>query len=70
MLNLLRLHEGFTEAAFQARTGLTMRAISTPLERAIARGWLEHTGTRIRPTALGQRYLNNVLELFLENTGD
>ncbi|MFT4196916.1 MAG: radical SAM family heme chaperone HemW [Pseudoxanthomonas sp.] len=65
MLNLLRLHEGFDPADFQARTGLAPEAIAAPLEQAFARGWLRRDGARIRPTALGRRYTNDVLELFL-----
>ncbi|HEY0333911.1 MAG TPA: radical SAM family heme chaperone HemW [Stenotrophomonas sp.] len=65
MLNLLRLHEGFRLADFSACTGLPAEAIAVPLAQAQARGWLEHAGDRIRPTELGHRFTNDVVELFL-----
>ena len=65
MLNALRLVEGFSLAAFQARCGLPVEAIAAPLEEAVARGWLEHSGERVVPTALGRRFNNDVVALFL-----
>lgn len=65
MLNALRLHEGFAVAAFEARTGLPYAAIAAQVEQAVARGWLERDGGRIRPTALGRRFANDVIGLFL-----
>ncbi|NLW95856.1 MAG: radical SAM family heme chaperone HemW [Xanthomonadaceae bacterium] len=65
MLNALRLVEGFSLAAFQARCGLPVEAIAAPLEEAVARGWLEHNGERVVPTALGRRFNNDVVALFL-----
>jgi oxygen-independent coproporphyrinogen-3 oxidase len=35
------------------------------LAQAQARGWLAREGARIRATELGQRFLNDVIELFL-----
>jgi len=66
MLNALRLHEGFTWAQFEARTGLPRAAIAAPLATALADGWLDDDGERVRPTALGRRFTNDVLELFLD----
>ncbi|GAB6197211.1 radical SAM family heme chaperone HemW [Lysobacter xanthus] len=66
MLNALRLHEGFDWTQFEARTGLARDAVRAPLEHAIARGWLEVDGLRVRPTELGRRFTNDVLELFLD----
>jgi len=65
MLNALRLVEGFGPALFQARTGLPLSAVEAALKRAEARGLIERGATLIRPTALGARFLNDLLELFL-----
>jgi len=65
MLNALRLHEGFAPAAFEAGTGLPLARIQPLLELAFARDWLHSEHGRIRPTALGRRFLNDVTGLFL-----
>jgi oxygen-independent coproporphyrinogen-3 oxidase len=65
MLNLLRLHEGFTRTAFEMRTGLPVAAITGPLAQAVAAGWLVEDGERIRPTESGLRYANDAIALFL-----
>lgn len=67
MLNALRLTEGFRLQDFEARTGLPRTAIERPLREAIARGWLEARAERILPTALGSRFGNDVIELFMED---
>ncbi|MFZ5657819.1 MAG: radical SAM family heme chaperone HemW [Pseudomonadota bacterium] len=66
MLNALRLHEGFDWAQFESRTGLPRAALHAPLAEAGARGWLVDDGLRVAPTEAGRRYLNDVLELFLD----
>jgi len=66
MLNLLRLHEGFTEADFAASTGLDPAVLAAPLAQAQARDWLEPVTGRWRPTELGRRFTNDVIELFLD----
>jgi oxygen-independent coproporphyrinogen-3 oxidase len=67
MLNLLRLHEGFSLADFSARTGLAADALAAPLAQATQRGWLEEAAAgRWRPTELGRRFTNDVIELFLD----
>ena len=70
MLNLLRLHEGFAERDFASRTGLAPPVLAPGLARAEAEGWLEASdapagGRRWRPTALGRRFTNDVMALFL-----
>jgi len=67
MLNALRLVDGFALAAFEARTGLPASAIAAPLAEAEARGWLRREGGAIRPTALGRRFGNDVISLFLDD---
>ncbi|MGH8091233.1 MAG: radical SAM family heme chaperone HemW, partial [Rudaea sp.] len=65
MLNALRLNAGFGLADFSARTGLPESAIAAQLAQGQARGWIERAHGRIRATELGQRFLNDVIELFL-----
>jgi oxygen-independent coproporphyrinogen-3 oxidase len=65
MLNALRLNAGFDLADFSSRTGLAADAIASTLAQAQARGWLAREGARIRATELGQRFLNDVIKLFL-----
>jgi oxygen-independent coproporphyrinogen-3 oxidase len=65
MMNALRLSDGFEVSAFVERTGLPIVVAEQPLARAEARGLLERDHVRVRPTALGQRYLNDLLGLFL-----
>ncbi|MGY1530301.1 radical SAM family heme chaperone HemW [Luteimonas sp. A649] len=65
MLNVLRLHEGFALADFEARTGLPRTAIDRELGEAVSRGWLHIGGERVVPTALGRRLGNDVVSLFL-----
>ena len=65
MLNLLRLHEGFALADFEARTGLSRDSLLPPLALARERGWLAIEANRVRPTAQGRRFANDVIALFL-----
>ena len=65
MLNALRLVEGFELKLFTERTGLPLTAIESRLRQAEERGLLERDWKRIRPSARGQRFLNELLELFL-----
>ncbi|HET8898785.1 MAG TPA: radical SAM family heme chaperone HemW [Rhodanobacteraceae bacterium] len=65
MLNALRLIDGVPLADFAARTGLDPSAIAAPLEEARRRGWLVAEPERLATTALGQRFLNDVIALFM-----
>jgi oxygen-independent coproporphyrinogen-3 oxidase len=66
MLNALRLNEGFSLADFEARTGLPRAAIAGELGTASQREWLSIDGDAVRPTALGRRFANEVMLLFLK----
>lgn len=67
MLNALRLVEGFALAQFEAATGLPRAAIDRNLDIAQAKDWLDIEGDQVRPTALGRRFGNDVIALFLES---
>ena len=65
MLNALRLTGGVEARMFAERTGLSLNAIDARLDAAEARGLLYRDHMIIRPTALGQRFLNDLQEMFL-----
>ncbi|HET8765574.1 MAG TPA: radical SAM family heme chaperone HemW, partial [Rhodanobacter sp.] len=65
MLNALRLIDGVPMADFTARTGLPTDAIAAPLANARQRSWLTAEDGRLHTTALGQRFLNDVIESFM-----
>ena len=65
MMNALRLTGGFETKLFEERTGLPLQAISIRLAEALKQGLIMQDLNHIRPTLLGQRYLNNLLEVFL-----
>ncbi|SEI59989.1 radical SAM family heme chaperone HemW [Frateuria terrea] len=66
MLNALRLHEGVSLQAFAERTGLPLDRIAPALAQARARGWLQDEPHRLQPSLLGQRFLNDLIGLFLD----
>ncbi|HYQ90924.1 MAG TPA: radical SAM family heme chaperone HemW [Candidatus Competibacteraceae bacterium] len=65
MLNALRLVEGFPAGLFSERTGLPLQRLLPLLNQAKERELLEWNAHFIRPTELGRRFLNDLLELFL-----
>lgn len=65
MLNTLRLTDGFSVNLFSERTGLGINAIELAMNQAESRGLLYRDHQRIRPTMLGQRFLNDLQQLFL-----
>jgi oxygen-independent coproporphyrinogen-3 oxidase len=67
MMNALRLNEGFGSMLFQERTSLPLLNIRRELEEAERRGLLFRDHQRIAPTQLGQRFLNDLLEIFLRD---
>ncbi|MBK9161753.1 MAG: oxygen-independent coproporphyrinogen III oxidase-like protein [Nitrosomonadales bacterium] len=67
MMNALRLNGGFDSALFQERAGLPLLSLRHELEQAEQRGLLVRDQSRIAPTELGQRFLNDLLEIFLRN---
>jgi putative oxygen-independent coproporphyrinogen III oxidase len=65
MLNTLRLTGGFAPNLFSERTGLQINAIDGALNAAEAKGLLYRDHQIIRPTELGQRFLNDLQQMFL-----
>jgi len=65
MMNALRLNEGVPAALFEERTGLPLVVCATALEQARKKDLIERDATWLKPTLRGQRFLNDLLELFL-----
>jgi oxygen-independent coproporphyrinogen-3 oxidase len=65
MLNALRLVDGFEVKLFAERTGLSLGAVERNLEQAEQKGLLERDWKRIKPSAKGRLFLNELLQLFL-----
>jgi oxygen-independent coproporphyrinogen-3 oxidase len=65
MLNALRLTEGFDPNLFGERTGLSITAIDKALNEAEGKGLIYRDFKLIKPTGLGQRFLNDLQEMFL-----
>jgi len=65
MLNAMRLNGGVEPRMFAERTGLSLNAIEGRLDAAEAKGLLYRDHMLIRPTDLGQRFLNDLQEMFL-----
>lgn len=68
-LNVLRLPEGFTLDLFQDRTGLAPATIAGIVRQAVGDGLMEqwptaHGQPRLRPSALGLRFLNDLIARF------
>jgi putative oxygen-independent coproporphyrinogen III oxidase len=60
----LRLNEGFDPALFEGRTGLPFVRLAGPIEAARRRGLLALDGERLRASALGRRFLNDLIQHF------
>lgn len=65
MMNALRLTSGFETKLFQERTGKSIQSINLGVKTALEKELIQQDLQRITPTLLGQRYLNDLLALFL-----
>jgi oxygen-independent coproporphyrinogen-3 oxidase len=63
-LNGLRLIEGVDRADFTRTTGLPWSRIEPRVRRAVVDGMLACVGTRVVPTALGRRFLDDLVQRF------
>jgi oxygen-independent coproporphyrinogen-3 oxidase len=66
MLNALRLVDGFDPNLFGERTGMPITAIEQALNAAEGKGLIYRDFKLIKPTELGQRFLNDLHEMFLQ----
>jgi putative oxygen-independent coproporphyrinogen III oxidase len=67
MMNALRLTEGFAVRLFEERAGMPLTAVLERLDVAERRGLIERDHARVRPTPLGRRFLNDLLQIFLHD---
>jgi oxygen-independent coproporphyrinogen-3 oxidase len=65
MMNALRLIDGVTIDLFKQRTGLNIQLLADAILKGQSKGLLKIENGRLQPTLLGQRFLNELLELFL-----
>jgi oxygen-independent coproporphyrinogen-3 oxidase len=65
MMNVLRLKEGVPLSLFNERTGLPFSTAEDRLRPAEAKGLVEWDSDTLKPTTNGQRYLNDLLQLFM-----
>ncbi len=65
MMNALRLNQGFASSLFQERTGLPLLVVQRQLAAAEQRGWLQRDHQHLAPTVQGQRFLNDLIGIFL-----
>ena len=65
MMNALRLIDGVPLNLFQARSGLSLDTLTVAIKKAQDKGLLLVENQTLKPTLLGQRFLNDLLELFL-----
>jgi putative oxygen-independent coproporphyrinogen III oxidase len=68
MMNALRLTDGIPPSLFLDRTGLPLNCIRPELERAESKGLIKWDIRQLKATATGQRYLNDLLQLFMPET--
>ena len=65
MMNALRLNGGFPLVLFEERAGLPLASALPQLDTAERRGLIVRDHQRVTPTALGRRFLNDLLQIFL-----
>lgn len=65
MMNALRLNDGVPQPLWRERTGLDFGAIEASWTRLEEKGLVEMAQGNLRPTELGRRYLNSVLQEFI-----
>jgi oxygen-independent coproporphyrinogen-3 oxidase len=70
MLGALRLSGGFTVELFEARTGLPFAAVRDTIHALADEGLLESDGAGVRATALGHRFLDDVIGRFFGTQDD
>jgi len=68
MMNALRLIDGVELRLFVERTGVPVHALRKPLDAAEQSGLIERDHVRVRPTLRGQRFLNDLLQIFLSDS--
>jgi len=66
MLNALRLNDGFSLDLFTERTGLNAETVFSSLSLAEERKLISLENQIVKPTELGQQFLNDLVSIFLK----
>jgi oxygen-independent coproporphyrinogen-3 oxidase len=64
-MNSLRLNNGFDIVSFEQKTNLSINEIKKELSIAKEKQLIVEINGRIKPTILGQHFLNELLQIFL-----
>ncbi len=64
-MNALRLNEGFDQKLFEVRTGLSFETYQVTVDRLLSKGLLDQQDSRIACSETGRRFLNDVVQEFL-----
>ena len=67
MMNAMRLNEGTPVELFKLHTGLPIDAAEEKLQEAREKDLLEFNTIHIKPTEHGRRYLNDLLQIFVDD---
>ena len=67
MMNALRLNQGFKKKLFSSNTGISLDQIKKELDEAKDKKLLVETSDMIKPTILGQQFLNELLQIFMRD---
>lgn len=67
MLNALRLAKGIPVSLFEERTGLSAAILQPKIEKAQNKKLLVDSQSLLQPTELGQRFLNDLIGIFLND---
>ena len=67
MMNSLRLNNGFDIVSFEQKTNLSINEIKKELSIAKEKQLIVEINGRIKPTILGQHFLNELLQIFLRD---
>lgn len=70
MMNSMRLVDGVASGLFTARTGRPITLIKDLLVKAEERGFIIRSPTRLAPTNRGLHYLNEFLQLFINERAE
>ena len=66
MMNTMRLNKGVSKQFFSERTGVSITAIQSALDKLQKLGLMEQESSNLIPTEKGHKFLNNLLEVFDE----
>jgi len=69
-MNAFRLTQGFALPQFQAHTGIPITTWQAQINQALDQGFLQQNGIQLAPTDKGINFLNDLLQLFMDDNLD